>query len=215
MQAYLAGKAAPHTFSTTGTSHADKGSDMTSKLTSALRRHRRVGRRVLADQRGFTFDVGSLMVGALVAGFLAAAVWAALAKVIPWAQDQSAQSTISGVSTAQETYYAYSADYRNPSYATMNELRGSNDLGNTPFLNPDDGLDADGAATVSATVDADQWVLVVKSASGNYYWAHNFDSTPKRLGGNHADITAAADAAVSEVASEGYALSNPRRADTP
>lgn len=178
---------------------------------------RRRGRRLLTGQRGATFDLGSILVGIVVAGLIAGAVWAVMTMVIPWTQDHAAKSSINGVATAQETFYGYSADWGTPTYGTMNQLRG-HDFGDgrIAFLKPTDGLDGNGTPTISATVDDDQWVVVAQSMSGKYFYAHNNNPTPKHLPGGYDSLASAADAAVNKVAEEGYPLSaQKRRADTP
>ena len=115
--------------------------------------------RALRGIRG-ALDVASVMVGVIVIGTIAGAAMGTFALVIPWSQDQAAQTSLQAVRTAERVVYTLEGQY----------------------LDFDDLVDADlvqpaPAVTVATGDDGHCWAAAIRSVSGNTFWADSAHET--------------------------------------
>lgn len=123
-------------------------------------------------------DLASIMVGVVVIGIVGGVIAATVFSVIPWAQNNAAKATLGSIQTAQSAAVGLSGTA--PGYKTVEYLQGTNPQ-NTVFL-PDTGN-----FTVALGTNANCYLAVTLSETGDIFYNTNLNPTPKQYSADSAN----------------------------
>jgi type II secretory pathway pseudopilin PulG len=125
---------------------------------------RKIQRRTRRDgaRESGVIDLASIMVGVIIVGILSAGITAAVFALVPWAQDNSAQQSLSSVASAESSQMSINGEamaYDNHPDSEFRMLEVS-----------DPGISVSTSRLVIETGDDGQsWVAAIRSATGNVF----------------------------------------------